>query len=149
MNGLVYLAGPMSGLTPGDATDWRRWVSWELAKDKIKTLSPMRDTDLMDPAAPIRPHGYDGFLIGDRAALCRDLLDIKRADVIVVNFLDAKRPSLGTAWEIGAARMADKPIVVCCEAGNIHEHALLKESAGYLVVRLEDAVECVKTLMGV
>lgn len=147
MNGLVYLAGPISHLLPVEATNWRKLVAWELKKFDVRCLSPMRDTDLLDPAEPFKKSGYTDPMMTDQAALTRDLSDIRRCDVLLVNFETAKYKSLGTAWEMGVARALDKPIVLAWNP--IHDHALLNACAGYTVLSLADAVECVKSVLGV
>lgn len=149
MNGLVYLCGPITGLLPVDATHWRKLVAWELKKFDVRCLSPMRDTDLMDQGAPVVATGYTDPMQTDRACLARDLSDIRRCDVVLVNLLRAERPSLGTAWEMGVARALDKPIVVAALLPHPHNHALLNESAAYQVNRIEEAIDCVKSVLGV
>lgn len=150
MNGLVYLAGPMTGYLPEEARNWRRYTAWELAKFKVRCLSPMRDTDLLAADQPIIAQGYESFMTCDRAVVARDLFDLRRCDVVLVNFLGASRVSFGTAWEMGAARMVDKPIVVCMEpSGNPNAHALCNQSGGYMVGSLDDGIACVKSLLAV
>lgn len=97
-NLLVYLAGPITGLTWGESTDWREYV-----KNYISTLSPLRGKQRLREIAgniPIMDSYEDHPLTTAKGINTRDYNDVKRADAIFVNFLGAKKVSIGTVMEI-------------------------------------------------
>ena len=50
---LVYLAGPITGLTFDGCTDWREYAKKSLAEAGIDGLSPMRAKDYLKYACEI------------------------------------------------------------------------------------------------
>ena len=140
MNHLVYLSGPIAGLSMSEATNWRSEVREALEPD-IRALDPMRgqhSTDLADyPSA-----------LAQKAMFERDFQDVLRADLTFVNLLGAKAVSQGTIYEIGWAYHARKPLVVAIEAkGNPHDHLFLQHQAGFLVRSIADAIRVTRSLL--
>lgn len=144
---LVYLAGPITGLTYEQAVGWREEFQ-RLVGPSIKCLSPMRhkeyllgETDLKD--------GYDQHLMSTvRAITTRDRFDCTRCDMLVVNVLGATRPSLGTTMEIAWADLCRTPIVMIMEPGNVHDHGMIRESVGWIVQTPEEAAFVVQRVLG-
>jgi len=149
---LVYLAGPIKGLNYGTAADWRLQTANRFAWDGtgIKCLNPMRDKEELETEESLQSD-YPGLLTKGRHIYARDFNDVKRADVVLVNYLHAPdRPgSGGTAWEIGLAHAWQKPIVMCVTKDSPYYHHLLVNSAGFVVETLEDGITAVKSLLGV
>ena len=168
----VYLAGPITGLTYGDARHGWREEFAAMMPTHIISLSPMRGKDFlmgeknlkgdpdMYPTNPLaRPSGI----------LARDRNDVRTCDVVVACFLGAmNHPSIGTAVEFGWADAYRKPLVMVVEddptksylkdgmtmqkintneTRNIHLHAFLTEIAGYRTNNLEEAAQIVKCLL--
>ena len=50
MKNLIYLAGPISGLSYGESTDWRQYVMDNLHED-VEGLSPLRAKDYLKEEA--------------------------------------------------------------------------------------------------
>jgi len=140
--GSVYLAGPIRQTgSLIEAIDWREKVAQVLNAEGIETFSPMRATahlrrwklagDGSDPSHVMtRPSGI----------LTRDRFDVKRADIVLANFLGATEASLGTAMEFGWADAWQIPVVMVVEDGNQHDHAMLNQVAGWRVPSLGEAV---------
>lgn len=144
---LVYLAGPITGLSYGEATDWRSYAIQSLAKENIKGLSPLRCKEYLMLEKKIAQK-YDSFVLSTgKGITTRDRWDCLRCDVLLVNLLGAEKVSIGTMMELGWASSNNKPIVLCIEdQGNIHDHAMVREVCGFAVNSLDHGLEIVKTL---
>jgi len=146
---LVYLAGPITGLTYEGATDWRESVSYVLNNDGIGTASPLRFKSFLKGELSIKD-SYEGHALAtSKAIYTRDKWDVSRSDVVLVNFLGAEKVSIGTVLEIAWADMLNKPIVIAMEPDNIHQHSMVNECAGYIVPTLNDATNVVRALLTV
>lgn len=150
---LVYLSGPITGLTFKGATDWRQYAIDSLATENIKGVSPMRAKDyLASLNAPISGHGREyaklGVLSTAAAVLTRDRFDTQRADIMLMNLVGADRVSIGTMVEIGWADAARVPIVGIMEAeGNVHDHMFVNQSIGFRVATLDEGLDIVKAIL--
>ena len=150
---LVYLSGPITGLTFQGATDWRQHAIESLALEGIKGISPMRAKDyLASLNAPISGHGREyaklGVLSTPSAVLARDRFDTTRADVMLMNLLGSERVSIGTMVEIGWADAARVPIIGVMEPeGNVHDHMFVNQSIGFRVATLDEGLDIVKAIL--
>lgn len=141
---LVYLAGPIKGLTSEEAGRWRGVASYALNPKGLTCINPMRDkgTEIDE----------GGLLTKARHIYARDYNDVRRCDVVLANFLDIPAGHViggGTFWEIGLAHAWLKPIVICVTEDNPYYHPLPFFSAGFVVETLEDGITAVKSLLGV
>lgn len=95
---LVYLAGPIDGISVPDAVMWRNEVTEKLTKHGISTFSP--------------PHAFN---VGDFAVakqvyeICK--ITIYNSDLILA-YLDGPGMAFGTIREIEYARSLDKRVIV-------------------------------------
>lgn len=149
---LVYLAGPITGLSFNGCTEWRQVAIEDLAKHGIKGLSPMRGKDYLAHLTTISGTGEEyvhlGALSTPRAVMTRDRFDCTRCDVLLVNLLGADKVSIGTVMEIAWADLSRIPIVVAIEeTGNPHEHMMTREAFGFRVPTLDDALHIVKAIL--
>lgn len=144
---LVYLAGPITGLTYGNATNWREYASRGLAEIGIETASPLRFKDFLKGELSIADNYAEHPLATSKAITTRDRWDVSRADVVLVNLLGAEKVSIGTVMEIGWADAFRKPLVLVMEEGNIHWHSMLTEASGYIVPTLNDGLNVVQALL--
>lgn len=144
---LVYLAGPIGGLAYSEANDWREQAAEHLNFVGIETASPLRFKTFLKTEVKIQDHYKTNVLATPKAIYTRDKWDVSRSDVILVNLVGADRVSIGTVEEIGWADMLNKPIVIAMEEGNIHQHAMIIESAGYIVPTLAQALGVVEALL--
>lgn len=148
MSKLVYLSGPITGLTYENATDWRGYVRQELAfkiGSVIQTLSPMRGKEYLKGAGIIGIKTHEKFseaINAGQAIVTRDRWDTMRSDFILMNLLGATEVSKGTMVELGWADAARIPVVLCMEkTGNIHEHCFVRELCGYHVTSLDEGID--------
>lgn len=151
----VYLAGPITGKSYGQATGWRNYVTQRLeneGKDHIRCLDPMRIKDHLADLNVI--DGPIDHPIFDRSAVVgRDLWDVQRSKVVLFNLLGATEVSIGTMVELGAASVSGALKIVVMEKptvgytpGNPHFHDFVKELADFWVEDLETAIEIVEAL---
>ena len=148
MGKLVYLAGPITGLSYSEVTDWREKVKVDLADVGLVGLSPMRYKKFLGEERVIKDAYQKIPLASQRGLTTRDRFDVGRSDVILANVLQAQKVSLGTVLELGWADCLRKPIILVIEeSGNCHDHAMLREISSFRVSDLDDAVDLVKSLL--
>lgn len=151
-NKSVYLAGPITGLTFDDATDWRNHARDALAKHGIEGLSPLRGKAYLKTLGQLSAgslaEGKAGILSKPRAIMVRDFRDATTCGALLVNLLGATRVSIGTVMEIAWAYQIHTPIVCCMEPeGNVHDHAMITEAIGIRCTSLEQGLAvCVSIL---
>jgi nucleoside 2-deoxyribosyltransferase len=149
----VYLAGPISGLSYGEATDWRELVKKELAAYGIVGLSPMRGKEYLQGERAIADSYKEHIMSTDRAIGTRDAYDVRRSDAVLFNFLGAETLSGGSFIEVGMAHAWRKLIVVVMEESkgdlrNVHDHGMLRDYAHWVVPDLEAAVYVLRAVLG-
>lgn len=143
-----YLAGPITGLTYGQATDWRVYASDVLTGQGIEVLSPMRGKDFILKrigAQEVLGQTYeDSPLSTQRGIVARDIFDVNCADIVLFNLLGADQVSIGTMVEYGWASAHRKIVVTVMEkSGNVHDHAFIRELSPYRVETLDEALDIV------
>ena len=144
---IVYLAGPITGLSFDGCTDWREFAIKELSTVGITGLSPMRAKDYLRNERIVGDSYEDTVLSSSRGIITRDRWDTNRCDVILVNFLGAEKVSIGTVMELAWADAARVPSIVVIEPGNVHEHSMLREVTGFRVETLEEVLNVAKSIL--
>lgn len=135
----LYMAGPVKGLAYDTATDWRFWLADKLAGYNVECLDPLRGKDELQGETSIDRVEYDTPMSCPKGIYVRDRFDALRCDLLLVNLLDAEKPSLGSVMEIAWADALHKPIILVMEPGNIHEHAMVLGACGFRAQCLEEA----------
>jgi len=143
----VYLAGPITGHSPGDIANWRETVRAEC-----------KDVDFVDPALAAYDAGnsYSKPETGAEAlrrlnhgrfVLDRNKLLIKNCDLIFANVLGGNdRVSIGTVGELFLAYSYGKSVIVVREQSeNIHDHAMLNAIASTVCFSLEEGCEVLRS----
>lgn len=147
MSGLrVYLAGPITGTTYDGCTGWREHAAAVLAPHGLVGLSPMRGKDYLAAESTIADQYDETVLSSQRGIMTRDRWDAHRTDILLVNLLGAERVSIGTVMEIAWADSVRAPIVLAMESGGLHDHAMVREAAGFIVPTLDEALDIVVAL---
>ena len=136
---LLYCAGPITGVSYGESTDWREYVASRLPQH-IKAVSPMRGKKYLVGEKNIKDSYEEYPLSCQKGITCRDRMDVMRCDMILVNFLGANKVSIGSVMEVAWADAWRKPIIVVMENNNIHFHAMLREVSGFIVSNLDEAI---------
>lgn len=168
---LIYCSGPISAATYGQATDWYGHVNaclhevvygapagplhedaypWRLlrpmrGKDFLRTVSgPLGDGGKPYPwATPAQEH-----MVSRQGIYRRDRADVLRCDAVLVNLIGAEELSAGCIQEIGWADAWNKPIIVACEPGNVHDtKPLMRGAATYWVEQLDSACAMMAALL--
>src|SRR5690606_13125142 len=87
---LLYLGGPVTGVSYSGAMEWRAMAA-KMLPPWIRPLSPLRGTDgYLKGESEIAPH-YDGYpLSTPRGITSQCKFDILRCDMALFNFLDAE-----------------------------------------------------------
>ena len=145
----VYLAGPITGLTYEGATDWRQAVVDWLKDYDIVGVDPMRGKNYLRDGGPLDDAYPQHVMSTQKAIVTRDRFDIMNCDLVMMNLLGAKNISIGTMAELGWADAYRKPIVLVMEPeGNPHDHAFVREIAGWRVEDLIVATAVVIAVLG-
>lgn len=142
---VMYLAGPLDGCTYEESIAWRDDVISAL-ENIVECLSPLRGKDEL--AGTTLGGAGNSHLTSQRGIFRRDLDDVKRSDIILVNLLGAKKASIGTTSEIAWAYLLGKIVVIVMEEkGNIHDHLFIREELAYRVTSVSEAISLVKRLI--
>lgn len=99
---LVYLAGPMEGLSANEMTGWRLQMADYLTFDGIACLDPCRRKVF---------HGSEDLNLARMLFRC-DLRDIDNSDYLFADVRRDKGRAAGTHMEIMYAWTKDKPIIL-------------------------------------
>lgn len=152
---MIYLAGPITGLTHDEARyGWRAEFAEMLDRmglDHISCNSPMRGKEfLKDHGILSSGHDYpDHAMATAEGITTRDYNDVRECSAMVACYLESgNRPSLGTAAEFGFCWALQKPIVTVGPADEINvRHLMLHRMSGYRVDTLEEAAVIVAHLL--
>ena len=142
MEFLLFLSGPITGISYNESTDWREYVARKMPP-YIKAVSPMRGKQYLSNEMVINDSYEENPLSSQKGITCRDRMDVGRCDMLLANFLGAKKVSIGSIMEIAWADAWRKPIVLVMEKGNVHEHAIIREVAGFITSSLDEAIDIV------
>lgn len=154
MSKLVYLAGPISGLSFDDATTWRQHATDYFSVNGIDAISPLRGAG-SQPDKYFNPNGERWTSM--KAIVTRDHFDVKRCDAVLINFLGARRISKGTMMEIAWAHAYGKPVVQAIEdpykvygvadSVNPNWDVFANELIGFTENTLEQALDTMRLLL--
>lgn len=148
MKHYVYLAGPITGLSYGAAVDWREGVEARLNSERVECLSPMRGKYHLATSTSLNALGDSTNAMSTPKGITRrDRFDCTRSSVVLVNFLGATRPSLGTTMEVAWCYDRGIPCAVVMEKDNVHQHAMIVEGATYVVDNLPEAERLVRFIL--
>lgn len=145
----VYLAGPIVGLTYEDAMGWRVRAAVELETAGIRSFNPLRGKKKWDGVDHLTNYHDGGHGLTPEQLVNRDLYDIRRSDVVLVNLLNLLNvppTPIGTLIEIGYAHGLGKPLVVACP-DSFALHPFLAVIPTYRTPYLATALARVKSLL--
>ena len=134
----VYLAGTIT--TDPKHIEWRDFLTAKLAEYDINAISPIRDKDPSDWT----DDGYEGksdLPYANGGYVERDLYDIRRSDIVLVNALYMPdRQSIGTWFEFGYAISKGIPVIVVADAPMITKHPFVYKHAAKIVSSVDEAL---------
>lgn len=146
----IYLAGPITGLSFDDCSDWREQAIMILTGRGMQGISPLRAKEYLKNYTTIEDglDLEDTVLSSQRGIYFRDKFDCERADLVIVNFLGAKKVSIGSVMEIAWATTKNTPIVLIMEEkGNVHDYSLINEACPFRVTSLSEAIRITETIL--
>jgi hypothetical protein len=143
---LLFLSGPITGLSFEGSTDWRKYVAKNLPPH-ITAVSPMRGKEYLAGVSQIEASYELHPLSSQKGITCRDRMDVMRCDAILVNFLGSTKVSKGSIMEIAWADILRKPIILVTEEENIHNHPMIHEVAGFITDSLDEAIKIAIALL--
>ncbi len=153
----VYLAGPITGLTYGNASDWRQYAINRLAEWGIGGLDPLRgkqylsDLGVLDNGSGVSTYAdKDEWPLSKPAGITqRDRNDVMTSDLVLANFEQSEQQavSIGTVIECGWADAFRKPLVIVSPKNSPYRHAMLERMAGFMVETLEQALDIIPAIL--
>lgn len=141
----LYLAGPITGSSWEEITEWRDRVTFALGEN-ITCLSPLRNKEYLSNETHVCDCYDEHLMSTQRAIFTRDMFDVERTTGLFINLLNAKRVSIGTVMEISYAWSLRHPIITVMEKNNIHQHSMLREASSWVVETLDDGIEVARRL---
>lgn len=140
----VYLAGAITGLTPEQAKTWRNYVKRQLPG--IQFFDPLRSEPEM--GGIYRQSNGDAKYGTTKAIFSKNFFDIMHCDIMLAYLpKELPNPSYGTIWEIGVAVGLRKQIILVSDDKTLVEHPDIKESCGWILDNLDDAIEVISSLV--
>lgn len=137
---MVYLAGPMTGMTIEHVTTWRKLAESALEEAGFTVLDPARGLMFLKPEEVVKDAYEDEFTENKHVVFERDKFDSTRADILFVNLKHAHRVSIGTMMEMAWAHLAGRFVVTVIEKeGNPHMHAFVREASSIMFTDPEEA----------
>lgn len=148
MKPIVYLAGPITGLSFTQAYEWRKTASLALAPE-IDCASPMRGQMHLADETQIK-HTYIGNpFTSQRGIMVQDHYDVCRSTAILVNLIGVPAKSAGSIMELGWAWDKHKPVVAIMEDdGNPHDgHPMILETFSFRCNDLLKGIDIIRRLV--
>lgn len=149
----IYLAGPISGCTYGEANDWRDEVSRDLrdVAAHIRGVSPLRCEPLHGER--YKPEYADARFGTPSAIAAKNKEDVRRCDAVLA-YLPADEPaSVGTLQEIGWAAGLGKPIVLVTDNGRVRNNPVIKATVPWRFLEtpcgFQEAIDTLTGIFGV
>jgi len=140
----VYCGGPVAGLTWDEAMAWRREAGKKLADYGLEAVFPMEKERALADRGPLPQTGVDDVPGCSAEEIFEsDMGALSQCQYLLVNFLGATRPSLGTAWELGWAYARHLSTYVVVEPGSVHDHLFITVGCDWLFETLEKAIEAI------
>jgi hypothetical protein len=136
----LFLAGPLTGISYGDALDWRKYVESKLPADVI-AFSAIRGKRHVANERVLKDSYPEHLLSTPQGTITRDRYDASRCDALFVNFLNADRVSIGTIMEMAWADAWRIPIILVMEKGNVHDHAFVRQVSAFIAGDLDEAIQ--------
>jgi hypothetical protein len=102
MKPIVYLAGPVTGLSYAQVTTWRTEAKRRLAPN-VECADPMRGFEHLQHETLLKHTYIDHPFTTRRGIMMRDYFDVCRSTALLVNMLSAPDVSKGTIMELAWA----------------------------------------------
>ena len=144
----IYLVGPVIGQGIHGMQDWRQEARGKLEPMGYRILSPLTGEALLWPEGKIAaktPKGVPQDVA--RAVFNGDRARVEQSDILLCNFKDAKKVSIGSLTEIVWGFEWKKMIVLVANKRNCHLHPWVKTiMAGPIFAEMRDAYKYLEAL---
>jgi len=141
----IYTVGPISGLSYAECINEFKTREETLKLMGFEVFNPMLGKDFLKNMGELPSAGYNQHpIVTDKAITRVDFWMVDNSDIILANFIGAKRVSIGTVAEISRAYTKGKLVITVMEKGNIHEHAFIDQMSGIIFPTLDDAYNYLK-----
>lgn len=148
MKKTVYLAGPIAHLDFDEANDWRREAAEFLEGFGARGLSPLRGKEFLRAEGKIGVDKHDySPLATDSGIVNRDRMDVMNCDIMLANFTNAPKVSVGTAVEFGWADAYRKVVVTVMPKGSPYDHPFTRQLSSYIVETLDEALDLIAAIL--
>lgn len=145
----VYLAGPILGCNFGEANDWRKLVSDQLAPHNIVGVSPLR-------CEPIHGERYSAEYPDPCFGVPRAIASKNKFDVFTCAmglYFVPKPPagrlhSFGTVGELFWANGAGKQTILVSDDPFIMSHPVIDAASGWKLATFDEAVRVIVGVLG-
>lgn len=124
----IFLSGPIRGISRGESLTWRNNAT-KLLSDKFEVVHALRGREEKETFTDYR------------SAVIRDLDDVKKADLVLVNDTLDSCSMIGTSMEVFYAFELKKPVIIF---GTAHEKDYFLNYHSHLRTKtLEEACEVI------
>lgn len=137
----IYLAGPITGCTDGEANDWRATVSAVLGEinPSFVGVSPLR-------CEPIKGERYepeyeDNQFGTPQVIAAKNKMDVRRCDITLAYIAEEQPASVGTLQEIGWACGMDKPVILVTDNEYVRNNAVIQATVPWRFPASPDGME--------
>jgi nucleoside 2-deoxyribosyltransferase len=135
----IYLCGPISGLTLTEANARRLEFMELFPSDLVRLVDPLRGKYRADDGKPIGSSGFSRNGFNDKSIVKRDRNDVLTCDLVLADFRNSKKVSIGSMVEFGWADAMGIPIITVMDEGDFHDHAFVHQLSTHVVDDPEDA----------
>jgi nucleoside 2-deoxyribosyltransferase len=142
----IYLAGPITGKSFDEVMNRYREKTAILVDFGYEVLSPMTAKGGLKGVNAFVSSGYGGPVANDHSIFERDRWMVTQADVVLADLSNAVSISIGTTMELAWASYLGKHTVLVMQAGNVHEHAFVKQAADVRFGDMEEAYDYLREL---
>ena len=150
---IIYLAGPVTGMTADGAATWRTMVTKRLRPMGLLCVSPVRDAPPLADGETYKVVHEDHSKGGSAAAIrTKTKTDVVLCDVVLAYMPKPEGngwPSLGTAIEMARAKLMGKTVVLVVDEREprLAQHPILLDCADAVFYDFNDAIEFIESVL--
>lgn len=139
MRPIIYLAHPITGLTPDDVINYYETFGGVIRDIGYDILQPMTGKAYLRTEKTFKASGYTLPQSTNHAIFERDMWMVAKADIVLADFTGATAVSIGTVSELAVAAYLRKHTIAVMHEGNPHHHAFLLEAADIVFPSIKEA----------
>jgi nucleoside 2-deoxyribosyltransferase len=143
----IYLAHPISRLTPDQVISYYEHTTRECQKLGYKVLCPMTAKGYLRTEEKYRATGYDNPVATNHAIYERDQWMVKNCDVLLCDLIGRAGFSVGCTMEMAWASLLGKHTIAVIPAESEYQHAFILEAADIVFETMDEAMEYLDSLI--